>query len=263
MRRATTAVFPIGNVALGLTEGLSRFYVRWMKEKLRLHYAPDNASLIIRLALGELQVPFDAVLVDRAVDAQNSAEYLAINPAGLIPALETSGGVVFETAAILLWLSETYGALAPQPGAPDRADFLKWLFYLSNTAHANLRLNFYPEKYVGPQADKQAALRDHARAHLIRSYDLLDDLLTKGHGWFGAKDVSVIDLYVCAMLRWSALYPQGDTAWFDLSRWPHLSDLCRRIETRSSVVALCLAEGMALRPFSMPDYPNPPEGVAL
>ena len=242
---------------------MCRTYLCRMTEKLRLHYAPDNASLIIRLALEELRLPYEAVLVDRARDAQNSAEYLAINPAGLIPALETPAGTLFETAAILLWLSETYGALAPAPGSDARPDFLKWLFYLSNTTHANLRLNFYPEKYVGPMPEAQALLRTHARSNLTRSYDLLEGLAQENLSWFNADAISAIDLYVCAMLRWSALYPAGDTGWFDLPRWPNLYALTQRLETRPSVAALCEAEGMAPRPFSTPDYPNPPEGVAL
>lgn len=248
---------------MGPTEEVCATYLCGMDGKLRLHFAPDNASLIVRLALEELHLGYETVLVDRANDAQNSARYLAINPAGLIPALETPDGVVFETAAILLWLSEVHGALAPAPGDPERANFLKWLFYLSNTAHANLRLNFYPEKYVGDDPARQTALRAHAREHLIRSYDLLNTLAGEGHGWFNAKAVSVIDLYVCAMLRWSALYPSGDTSWFDVSRWPALQALAQRIEQRPSVATLCAAEGMAVRPFSSPDYPNPPEGVAL
>ncbi len=234
-----------------------------MDGKLRLHYAPDNASLIVRLALEELSVPYETCLVDRAANAQNSPEYLAINPAGLIPALETPEGTIFETAAILLWLSETCETLAPPPGSPERADFLKWLFYLSNTQHANLRLNFYPEKYVGASGNAQAALRVHARANLCRGFDLLEDLSSQGKPWFCGDAPSLLDLYVVAMLRWSALYPQGDTGWFDLSRWPGLHGLTCRIEARPSVAALIKAEGMAARPFSNPDFPNPPEGVAI
>ena len=234
-----------------------------MTETLRLHYAPDNASLVIRLALEELRLPYETVLVDRARDAQTSPAYLALNPAGLIPALETPQGVMFETAAILLWLSETRGAMAPPAGDPARGDFLKWLFYLSNTTHANLRLNFYPEKYVGPDPAMQAALRSHARANLTRGYDLMDGLAAEGLSWINAAQVSVIDLYLSAMLRWSALYPRGDTAWFDLTHWPNLADLARRIDARPGTAVLCRAEGMAPRPFSNPDYPDPPEGVAL
>ncbi|MCB2144531.1 MAG: glutathione S-transferase N-terminal domain-containing protein, partial [Rhodobacteraceae bacterium] len=64
-----------------------------------LHYAPDNASLIVRLVLTELNQPFETALVDRRVRAQDGAAYRALNPNGLIPALETPGGAIFETGA--------------------------------------------------------------------------------------------------------------------------------------------------------------------
>ena len=37
-----------------------------------LHYAPDNASLAVRLALEELGVPYRTALVDRAARAQEA-----------------------------------------------------------------------------------------------------------------------------------------------------------------------------------------------
>jgi len=77
-----------------------------MNQPYRLHYAPDNASLIIRLALDEIGAPYEAVLVDRQAEAQKAPAYLAMNPAGLIPVLETPQGPMFETGAILLWLGE-------------------------------------------------------------------------------------------------------------------------------------------------------------
>ena len=42
----------------------------------RLHYAPDNASLIIRLVLEELGVPYATALIDRAARGQKAPEYL-------------------------------------------------------------------------------------------------------------------------------------------------------------------------------------------
>ena len=40
-----------------------------------LHYAPDNASLIIRLTLLELKVPFETRLVDRRIKKQSSKAF--------------------------------------------------------------------------------------------------------------------------------------------------------------------------------------------
>ena len=54
---------------------------------LQLHYFPGNASLIPHIVLEELGVPFELKYVDRAVAAHKSAEYLALNPNGLIPVL--------------------------------------------------------------------------------------------------------------------------------------------------------------------------------
>ena len=67
-----------------------------MTSPLRLHYAPDNASLCVRLALDAVGAPFQTVLVDRAARGQKSQRYLALNPNGLIPVLETPDGALFE-----------------------------------------------------------------------------------------------------------------------------------------------------------------------
>ena len=43
---------------------------------LQLHYHPSDASLMPHIFLEELGVPFELKLVDRANNAQKSAEYL-------------------------------------------------------------------------------------------------------------------------------------------------------------------------------------------
>ena len=110
-----------------------------MSDTYKLHFAPDNASLIIRIALEMIGAPYEAVLVDRSVAAQLSPEYRALNPLGMIPALETKEGVIFETGAILLWLAERHETTFPLTKATDRADALKWLFFISNSLHAGLQ----------------------------------------------------------------------------------------------------------------------------
>lgn len=226
---------------------------------LRLHYAPDNASLVVRLALDELGLPFKTVLVDRSTRTQKSAAYGRLNPRGLIPALETPDGPMFETAAILLWLADREGRLAPPPGSPDRAAFLAWLFALSNGLHADLRGLFYPEAIAGPAP---AAFTRLTRARGSEMLDLLDALAGEGQSWFGAPTPTILDLYLAVMLRWLALYPVNDAGWFDLLRWPRLAALATRIERRASVARACAAEGLGAAPFSAPVYPDPPEGSA-
>lgn len=223
-----------------------------------LHYAPDNASLIIRLALEELRVPYRTHLVDRRSQAQRAPAHLALNPAGLIPVLETPQGPIFETGAILLWLADRHGGLAPPPHSPDRADMLKWLFYLSNTLHPALRMLFYPATYIGDGTADQNQLRAGTRANILRHLRLLDT------HWQPRPTPSLPDLYLAPMLRWLQLYPRdSDRSWFDLASCPALHHMAQQLETRDSTRAAQIAEGLGPTPFTAPHAPRPPEGSAL
>ncbi|MFX0547112.1 glutathione S-transferase family protein [Roseovarius sp. S1116L3] len=225
---------------------------------LILHYAPDNASLIVRLAIEELGLPFETRLVDRAARAQQGPAYRRINPHGLIPALETSEGAIFETAAILLWLDgRSPGVLAPLPDARGRGDFLKWLIFVANTLHPALRMTFYPEKYC-PGAEE--ALRRHMRGQILEHLAQMER--AAAGPFFGGDAPSMIDLYLAPLLRWCALYPIGDTAWFTLDGLPKLMGICRKLEARPAVRRAARAEGLGDAPFSAPTLPNPPEGSA-
>lgn len=220
---------------------------------LVLHYAPDNASLIVRLALEELGLGYETVLVDRAARGQKTAAYRALNPRGQIPVLVSEAGPIFETAAILLWLAERAGALAPAPGDPARGPFLSWLFALSNGMQAEMRRMFYPESRGAARA---------AAARVAEMLDHLEALAGRETGWFGAEAPSLLDLYLAPLLRWCALYPVGDTGWFRLARWPRLAALAARIETRPAARRAALAEGLGPTPFSAPRLPDPPQGSA-
>lgn len=221
-----------------------------------LHYAPDNASLILRLIMEELGVAYRTILVDRAHSAHKSAAYLRINPNGLIPALETPHGVLFETGAAALWLADTHGALMPAPSDATRGDALKWLFFVANTIHPCLRLLFYPDQYVGTDKNAAEALTQKTAQALIRHFAVIDKRRTH------PRDPQIIDIYLACCLRWCALYGPADRGWFQLDATPALADLCARFETRASVAAAVTAEGLGTTPFTRPSHPNPPEGSA-
>lgn len=229
----------------------------------RLHYAPDNASMIVRLVLETLGQPYEVVLVDRAANGLSEPAYLALNPNGLIPTLETANGPIFETGAILLWLADRHGALAPLPEDPARGDFLKWLFFVSNTLHAGLRIQFYPEKYAGPDRSVQIALSTQMVKITDKHLMTLDAEAGAGRSWFNATVPSVLDYYVAACLRWLALYTkEPHRPAFDLSRYAHLHALALRLDAFPATAVVAAAEGLGPTPFSAPRYPNPPEGSA-
>ena len=228
-----------------------------------LHYAPDNASLVIRLALEHIGVPYRCALVDRSTNAQMSDAYKTLNPNGLIPTLETDQGVLFETGAILLWLADRHGGLGPAMDSTERGDFLKWLFFVSNTVHPSLRQLFYPDQFTGPDPAHQAVLRDHAKQALNAHHTMLNTLAAAGHSWCAGQTPSALDFYIAATLRWPAIYPADqDRSWHNIANYPALHDMCLRLEALPIIQSLIQAEGMNATPLTAPQAPNPPEGSA-
>lgn len=233
-----------------------------------LHYAPDNASLIVRLALLELGLPFQTRLVDRTVRAQDSAAYRALAPTGLIPALDMGDQVMFETGAILLALADrapqgSHAKLFPAEGAPQRGDALKWLFFIATTLHADCRLHFYPDQYAG-QTPAPPAFCAATRARLLGHVALIEAAAhaqpelfwQKGHN----AGPSLLTLYTLTITRWLRLYPEGPETWLNLADYPCLYALAGQLEARASALQAALDEGLGPTPFTTPILPNPPEG---
>ena len=218
-----------------------------------LHYAPDNASLIVRLALEHVGAPYRTALVDRSIQAQRSAAYRAVNPTGLIPALETPQGVLFETGAILLWLAETHPGLLPEPGHPGRGAALTWLVYTANTLHPSLRMLFYTQTYTQGETGPVVA---QTQANLARCFATLEAHLPADLG-FAQK------AYLAACLRWSALYGPAPRHWFSLRAYPRLAALAAEMDQAPETARVCAAEGLGRTPFTAPHLPTPPEGSAL
>src|SRR6056297_627971 len=79
---------------------------------LKLHYAPGTIAAAVAITLHEAEVDYDRQRIDFSHSEQKSPGYLAINPKGRVPALETPRGVLTETAAILEFIAATY----PQAG---------------------------------------------------------------------------------------------------------------------------------------------------
>ena len=189
---------------------------------------------------------------------QDSAAYRALNPTGLIPTLETPQGPISETGAILLWLADTH-RLGPAPGDPDRPAFLKWLFFLSNTAHADLRTIFYPHLYA--PADGHAAHHEIMSARMLGHFALLDAAAAKLPTLFAAAQP--LGVYAVTLTRWAALYPVEGPRWMDLTAYPTLAALATAQEARVETPVIARAEGLGSHPFTRPEQPNPPEGSVL
>jgi glutathione S-transferase len=217
---------------------------------LTLHHAPDFASTIIRLALEELELPHTIALVDFDAGAHTTPEYRRINPVGLIPALETDDGPMFETGAILLWLVDRTGRLGPGPGDPGRAAFLSWLFFTSNALHQAALAMFYPHRPAG-EANSDAA-RAAAHDQIIARIGLIENLIAaRSPRWLSVAEPGVLGYYIGVLVRWLISVPPSPYA-FDLAAFPHLHAVLAAHEARPAALRVAKADGLGPTPFTRP-----------
>lgn len=84
-----------------------------MDQALKLHgYFRSSAAWRVRIALELKGIPYDQGFRHLRKGEQSAPDFLALNPQGLVPALEVAGGApISQSLAIVEWLEET------QPGA--------------------------------------------------------------------------------------------------------------------------------------------------
>ena len=97
---------------------------------LAVHHATGTRSIRVIWLLEELGVAHERVAEPYPPRTQHP-EYLQINSTGTIPAVVEAGRVLTESMAICQVLAEEHGRpdLQVEPGSPDRAAYLQWLWY--------------------------------------------------------------------------------------------------------------------------------------
>ncbi|HEY1935963.1 MAG TPA: glutathione S-transferase N-terminal domain-containing protein [Acetobacteraceae bacterium] len=79
---------------------------------ITLYYATNTCALASHIALEEAGADYSIKRVSFSQNEQRSAEYLAINPKGRVPAIVTQHGILTETPALLAFIAQSY----PQSG---------------------------------------------------------------------------------------------------------------------------------------------------
>ena len=123
-------------------------------------------------------------------------------------------------------------------------------------------MTFYPEKYLEGDKTAQVKLRKNAQERLDHSLTLLNAAYTKQQPYFSGMQPCLLDLYLAPLLRWCALYPLGQSDWFDITRYQALHTMAAALEIRPCAQAAITAEGLGPTPFTAPRHARPPEGSA-
>jgi glutathione S-transferase len=93
-----------------------------MSDEIVFHHHPMSRGRIVHFLLEEVGAPYRIELRSFEKRDHKSAEYLAINPMGKVPAIEHRGTVVTEAAAICAYLADAFPAARARLQANVRAE---------------------------------------------------------------------------------------------------------------------------------------------
>jgi glutathione S-transferase len=157
---------------------------------------------ITKLVLEELGVPCETVTLDISKGDTKKPDFLKLNPNAKVPVLVHDGSVIWESAAITMYLGETFGVekkLYPAPG-PKRGEAMKWIVWTNVTlGEAVSRLTRNTTDWF-PADERNAKAGETAKNDIATCLRILDEALSGKQYLLG--DYSLADAHLHSIVGW-------------------------------------------------------------
>ena len=178
------------------------------------------------IALEELGLPYRLHHVRIDAGDHRKPDFLALNPHGRIPAIsdDETGIVLFESAAILLYLAEKTGELLPAD-TQGRWEAIKWLQFHSCSVGPIIAQRVHFELF---DKSRNAAAIERYQRLAEDAFSVLDRRLAD-RSYLAGDAYSIADI---AHFGWSHIARIID---FDFSHHRHLSAWHERVAARPAV----------------------------
>jgi maleylpyruvate isomerase len=165
---------------------------------MTLHgYWRSTTSYRVRIALGLKGVAYVQATHDLRVGAQRLESFRAVNPQGLVPALDTPDGILTQSPAIIEWLEERYPTPALLPDDPaGRAAVRAMAAVIGCDIHPinNLRVLDTLRREFGATKQQVDAW---ATRWITEGFQALEAMLSKHAGAYAHGDTpSIADCYL-------------------------------------------------------------------
>ena len=200
---------------------------------MRLYdYWRSSAAYRVRLALNYKGLSYEQVPVDLRQGAHRAAEFLEINPQGLVPVLEDDGAHLTQSLPILNYLEERY----PQPALlpkdlPGRATSRAIAVAIACEIHPlnNLRVLQHLERELGLDEARRLAWYRH---WVAEGFGAIETTLARSAGDFCVGDApSLADVCLVPQVYNARRY-ECDPAPYPTIR--RIDERCRQIEAFAS-----------------------------
>jgi glutathione S-transferase len=203
-----------------------------MSQSLTFYFAPKTVSLASHIALEDAGAVYEPRPIDFANTQQRSADYLAVNPKGRVPVLETSRGTISETPAILMYIAQTYpkAELAPLDDPYRFAKCQEFNLYLCATVHVAHAHRVRGSRWAD---DDQAiaSMQQKVKQNMQECFELIETTFLAGP-WVLGEQYSICDAYLFTIAQWLA----GDGV--DIKQFKKIRELDICMRERESVRSL-------------------------
>jgi glutathione S-transferase len=182
---------------------------------LKIYGAPHSRAFRVIWLANEIGIPYEHVPVSFGVpNAQcKEAWYVALNPNGRVPTIDDGGFVLWESAAINLYLAEKYENPLYPPTSEGRGRMLQWAFFVANDVEPAL-ITLFRNRIFFPPEQRSETLASQAEETLRAKLTILEQQLAKtpyfgGDRWDMADFMVACVLYVLTRLKLHlAAYPK-------------------------------------------------------
>jgi len=192
-------------------------------------YSPSGNCHKLRMLLGHLGRDYRWVETDSPHGATRTAAYLAKNPNGKVPMIETDDGrVMVESNAILTWLAD--GTKYFGGDAWQRAQTLAWMFFEQYSHEPYVAVARFICGWTPLDSPRRADLpKLRERGH--QALGVMEKHLA-ANAWFNGEAYGIADI---ALFAYTHCAPDGG---FDLSRYPNVCGWLDRVSSQPGYVAM-------------------------
>lgn len=135
------------------------------------------------IALSELQLPFDEQTID--LQKPRTAEYLQINPRGLVPSLKYGDEIITESSTVATFLADAYPShLIPAPNSPKDALARARIGFFVDTYSSKLNPLFFKQTWSPDGAERDALAKEFIDI-VVKE---LEPLLSNAAPFFGGSE---------------------------------------------------------------------------
>jgi glutathione S-transferase len=163
-----------------------------------LYGADLTRSPLVQWVLEQGGIKYELRKIDIQTGEHRTPEFLAIDPAGLIPVLITpEGETLHEVAALMVYLADRHQItdIAPAVTDPYRGRFLSCVFWIASDIQAEMKRFHFPHRY-SLRTEDALAIQDMSKQLVLSRLDVMNTRLAKGGPYILGDRFSLADFYL-------------------------------------------------------------------